>query len=118
MVNILKNLLPKFQTTWVVESYNGANWHYPIQKSALPTDNTWKYVEGYIGLDRTNFWDGEDSYGSWGGIPNITAYMKIKLNQYSNDGTVPIKYSDLRVEPILTGSTARKEEKIQIKGGI
>ena len=26
--------------TWVVESYNGANWHYPIQKSALPTDNT------------------------------------------------------------------------------
>lgn len=39
--------------TVVVESYDGGTFPYPIGKGNLPTDNTWKYVEGYFGANNT-----------------------------------------------------------------
>lgn len=99
--------------TVVVESYDGATWKYPVYKGDLPTDNTWKYVEGYFGANDA-LWDGDDSYGSWSAIPADARYASVFINIYSNDGTVPIKYSDIRVTPYQY-SNGRMEEKVSIK---
>jgi hypothetical protein len=95
--------------TYVTEKYDGGTYPYPIQKGNLPTDNTWKYVEGYFGDN--NIWDGSSNSG-WINLPYVCAYIKLYLNIYTNNGTVPIKYSDIRIEPVKAGSGARYEEKI------
>lgn len=100
--------------TWVFESYAGSGYPYPIQKGQLPTDNTWKYVEGYFGAN--TLWDGASATG-WAGLPADVTQIQLYINIYSNNGTVPIKYSDIRIEPISTGSFNRYENKIQIIGG-
>lgn len=99
--------------TVVVESYDGATWRYPVSKEDLPTDNTWKYVEGYFGVNDV-LWDGDNSNGSWYAIPAGARYASVLINIYSNDGTVPIKYSDIRVTPYQY-SNGRMEEKVSIK---
>lgn len=101
--------------TYVVESYDGSNYAYPIGKGALPTDNTWKYVEGYFGKADT-LWDGNDNIGAWGAIPADAVKATICLNMYQNTGTVPIKFSDIRVEPVAGSGCYRKQDKIQIGG--
>ena len=100
--------------TYVVERYDGSTYSYPIQKGQLPTNNEWTYVEGYFGDN--SIWDGS-SNSSWINLPNVCSYIKLQLNLYSNDGSVPIKYSDIRIEPVKAGGGARFEEKIQIIGG-
>lgn len=100
--------------TVIVESYDGGTYPYPIGKSNLPTDNTWKYVEGYFGAADIA-WDGASSSG-WAGIPSGADSMMIRLNLYANNGTVPIKYSDIRVEQVDGSDGARREGKIQMKG--
>lgn len=98
---------------YVVEGYYGGTYPYPIQKSALPTDNTWKYVEGYFGSADIIYY-GANNIG-WGtGIPWETTHMYLALNIYSNNGTVPIKFSDIRVEPISGSGTCRYQNKIQV----
>lgn len=101
--------------TYIVESYDGSTYPYPIQKGNLPTDNTWKYVEGYFGKADT-LWDGNDSSGVWGAIPFNTVTATIRLNIYTNNGTVPIKYSDIRVEPVAGAGGQRCIDEIQIGG--
>lgn len=97
--------------TYVVESYDGGTYPYPVNKGALPTDNTWKYVEGYFGAK--GLWDG--SGGSWPNIPYDTTHIMLYINIYGNTGTVPIKYSDIKIEPI--SGNGRNENKIQFLGG-
>ena len=99
--------------TVVVESYYGGTFTYPIGKGNLPTDNTWKYVEGYFGTNDI-LWDGNDSNGPWYAIPAEVRYASIYINIYGNDGTVPIKYSDIKVTPYQY-SNGRMEEKVSIK---
>ena len=99
--------------TVVVESYDGATYTYPVGKGNLPTDNTWKYVEGYFGRNDV-LWDGNDSNSPWYAIPAEVRYAYVILNLYSNTGTVPIKYSDIRVTPYQY-SNGRMEEKVSIK---
>ena len=99
--------------TYVVESYAGNNYPYPIFKEALPKDNTWKYVEGYFGDDI--FWRGSTTWG-WIGLPAATDYIEVRLNIYNNNGTVPIKFSDIRLEQVgKFGDGERYENKIRFK---
>ena len=98
--------------TYVVESFAGSTYPYPIGKGQLPTDNTWKYVEGYFGAQA--LWDGAVGT-AWQNLPYNATDIMLYLNIYSNTGSVPIKYSDIKIEPV-TGS-ARHEQKIQIIGG-
>lgn len=100
--------------TYVVEKYDGGTYPYPIQKSNLPTDNTWKYVEGYFGSNA--IWDGA-SNSNWIGLPSGCFYIRLRLNLYTNNGTVPIKYADIKIEPTKAGSTDPISDKIQITGG-
>lgn len=101
--------------TWIVEGYSGSNRPYPLLKADLPTNNTWKYVEYYIG--RANYiWDGNDTYGQWGGIPLDAVSLQLRLNIYQNTGTVPIKYADIKIEAVDGTGTYRNEDKIQIGG--
>ena len=105
--------------TYVVESYDGANYPYPIRKDQLPTDNTWKYVEGYFGAQVNNvntIWDGA-SNSEWINLPGECTHIGLYLNLYSNNGTVPIKFSDIRIEPVSQSAGQRQEQKIQIIGG-
>lgn len=95
--------------TCVVESYDGGTYPYPIQKGSLPTDNTWKYVEGYFGSQEA-LWDGA---GSWNAIPADARYVRLYLNIYSNNGSVPIKYSDMRIVPV-SSENGRMEKKVSI----
>lgn len=97
--------------TYVTECYAGMSYRYPIAKADLPTDNTWKYVEGYFGRENLVF-DGNDYYGDWAGIPFNTVNFCIALNMYNNNGTVPIKYSDIRVEPVEGAGISRNLNKI------
>ena len=99
--------------TYVVEGQQGSTRPYPIGKGNLPTDNTWKYVEGYFGV-ANQIWDGNSSPGYWGGIPFDTSYINLFLNIYSNNGTVPIKYADIKIEPIAGSGAHRCDYKIQI----
>jgi hypothetical protein len=97
--------------TYVVESYDGGTYPYLITKNLLPTDNTWKYVEGYLGND--TIWDGASNSG-WLSIPMHAVSMEIWLNLYTNNGSVPIKYCDIKLEEIgNNGSGERNENKIQ-----
>lgn len=99
--------------TYVVESYAGNNYPYPIMKENLPKDNTWKYVEGYFGEDM--YFRGASEYG-WTGLPGATHYIEILLNYNNNNGTVPIKFSDIRLEQVgKFGDGERYENKIQFK---
>lgn len=102
--------------TVVVESYDGATYPYPININQLPTDNSWKYVEGYIGRSSgDNYsWVGEDSLGQWLTTPVGVHRMKLYLNIYSNSGSVPIKFCGIRVEPVSSGSSKRSDEKVII----
>lgn len=102
--------------TYVVESYDGGTYPYPIQKTALPTDNTWKYVEGYFGGEGYNGqWDGATTGGQWLALPNDTEYIRIKVNMYANNSTLPIKFCDFRLEEagVKNGDGCRNENKIQ-----
>lgn len=99
--------------TYIVESYDGGNFPYPLAKADLPDDNTWKYVEGYFGGTTKEVWDGEN--GGWRSIPHDVTDMFICLNIYTNNGSVPIKYCDVRVEQVANGECHRLEQKIQIK---
>ena len=97
---------------YVVEAFDGGTYPYPISKGMLPTDNSWKYVEGYFGAKA--LWDG--SVGTaWGNLPFETTDIMLYINIYSNTGTVPIKYSDIKIEAI--SGNGRNENKIQIIGG-
>jgi hypothetical protein len=101
--------------TNVVESFDGSNYPYPVGKESLPTDNTWKYVEGYFGGDMC--WDGvSEAGGGWPSLPGAVSYIILGLNLYANDGTVPIKYCDIKLEQVGSyGDGERKENKIQFK---
>lgn len=101
--------------TYVVESYDGSTYPYPIQKSALPTDNTWKYVEGYFGSNY--LWDGNNNPSAWCNLPADVTHIQLYLNLYTNNGTVPIKYSDIRIEQVSAGTFSRVENKIDFLGG-
>ena len=102
---------------YVVESYDGAKWKYPIAIYKLPTDNTWKYVEGYFGGEEfSGSWDGMViNDNSWPCLPKNTDYIKLALNIYRNDGSVPIKFCDIKIEEVGTvmGDGSRNENKIQ-----
>lgn len=98
--------------TRVVESYDGGNWLYPISKTSLPTDNTWKYVEGYFG--NSVMWDGNDANGSWYALPADTRYIGVLLNLYANTGTVPIKYCDVKIQKI-SGSGHSDYNQVQVE---
>ena len=112
----------KFNTTYtgpnkavnqyVVEAFDGGTYPYPISKGMLPTDNSWKYVEGYFGAKA--LWDGNVGT-AWGNLPFETTDIMLYINIYSNTGTVPIKYSDIKIESI--SGNGRDEKKIQIIGG-
>lgn len=91
-----------------------AQYLYLLYKSDLPTDNTWKYFERYFGVDG-KVWDGGTSKLSWEGIPYNTTRMQLMLNYYTNDGTVPLKFSDIRIEEVGVTGNGRQEQKIQFK---
>lgn len=97
---------------YVVEAFDGMTYPYPISKNMLPTDNTWKYVEGYFGAQ--GLWDGAVGT-SWQNLPFETTDIMLYINIYGNTGTVPIKYSDIKIEPV--SNNGRNEKKIQIIGG-
>lgn len=100
--------------TYIVESYAGGTYPYPISKGMLPTDNEWKYVEGYFGANNA-IWGGSGS-GNWsGGLSHDTRHIQLYLNIYGNTGTVPIKYSDIRIEQVSPSAGHRYENKIQFK---
>lgn len=99
--------------TIVVESYDGGNYPYPIQKANLPTDNTWKYVEGYFGAENAS-WDGASASG-WTALPAECTHIGLTLNLYTNNGTVPIKYSDIKIEEVGQLNEERRMNKIQFK---
>ena len=99
--------------TTIVESFDGGNYPYPISKGMLPTNNEWKYVEGYFGK-ANSLCDGAG--GGWtGGTPTAARWMKLTLNLYKNTSTAPIKYSDIRIEAVSNAAGHRHEKKIQIK---
>ena len=100
--------------TTVVECKDGGKFPYPHSKAMLPTDNTWKYIEGYFGADNVT-WDGASANNAWEAIPSQTTHIKVALNIYANTGTVPIKYSDIRIEQVGKYDGKRHEKKIQIK---
>ena len=95
---------------YVVEAYDGGSYPYPIQKTSLPTDNEWTYVEGYFG--KNSLWNGAVTSGSWQNIPFDVRKMRLVINYYTNTGTVPIKYCNIKIEPIMVGSLVRNEQKI------
>lgn len=103
--------MPK--NTCIVHSFAGSNWIYPIGKPSLPTNNEWKYVEGYFG-DSGVISDGTSS----GPYPTLVAdvtEVAVSLNLYSNNGSVPIKYSDIRITPYsYKGNEGRREKKITL----
>ena len=99
--------------TYVVESFDGSNYPYPVDKAKLPTDNEWHYVEGYFGAN--SLWDGNGS--GWANLPSDINHITLGLNMYNNNGTVPIKYADIKIEPVLAGAHQRYENKIQLIGG-
>lgn len=98
--------------TCVVEAYDGGVYPYPFGKGNLPTDNTWKYLETTFGTNNS-MWDGSSS-GGWVTIPSGARYMKFGLNLYTNTGSVPIKYSDIRITPVIRDN-GRMENKIAFK---
>lgn len=98
--------------TYVVESFGGSNYPYPFMTRDLPTDNTWKYLEAYFGTNDETPWDGRGT--GWQRIPADARYLRYRLNMDTNDGTVPIKYADIRITPV-SRSNGRLESKIAFK---
>ena len=98
--------------TYVVESFAGSNYPYPFLTGDLPTDNTWKYLEAYFGSNDEPPWDGGGT--GWHRIPAHARYLRYCLNTDTNDGTVPIKYADIRITPV-SRSNGRLESKIAFK---
>lgn len=102
--------------TCVVEAYDGSSFMYPIDKSMLPTDNEWKYVEGYFGSTSNNLlFDGATANGAaaWAGLPAETTHIGLELSHYENTGSVPVKFCDIKIEPV-SDISSRHEQKIQI----
>lgn len=99
----------------VVNSYAGGWYPYPFGKWSLPTDNTWKYLETYIGGEF--IYDGNDAYDWNSYIPIGARSMRFLLAYYANDGSVPIKFSDIRIQPVgrTTTGAERYENKIAMK---
>lgn len=95
--------------TYITEGYDSSTYVYPITKAMLSTDNTWKQITVYFGTKDTLF-DGNSSLGDWACIPYDTVKMYFAPNIYTNTGTVPIKYADIRIEP-YEGSTLHRFEK-------
>lgn len=100
--------------TTVVESRAGGVYPYPIGKESHPTDNSWKYVEGYFGSANSQ-WDGRSSTNSWDGLPSDCTHIGLALNIYGNDGSVPIKYADIKIEELGTTDGERHMDIIQFK---
>lgn len=100
--------------TVVVESRAGSNYPYPIQKGHLPTDNNWKYVEGYFGADNVA-WDGSSANNAWEAMPSGATHIGLALNIYGNDGSVPIKYADIKIEECGPNDGERHMNIIQFK---
>lgn len=97
---------------YVCEGLDGGTYLYPIMKTNLPTDNTWKYIETYFGAEQV--WDGASANG-WIGIPFNCNQMKLFLNYYTNNGTVPIKFSDIRIEEVGSWGDSFLDNTIRIK---
>ena len=100
--------------TTVVESRAGSVYPYPIGRESHPTDNSWKYVEGYFGAANSQ-WDGRSSTNSWDGLPSDCTHIGLALNIYGNDGSVPIKYADIKIEELGTTDGERHMDIIQFK---
>lgn len=101
---------------YICETTNGSYYIYPFSKSNLPTDNTWKYIEAYIGGDNV-LYDGNGTPSGYYNfqMPYDTTHILLSLNMKKNDGTTPIKYSDIRIEAVGKQGHVRNENKIQIK---
>lgn len=99
--------------TCVVESKSGSTYPYPVVKNNLPADNTWKYVEGYFGKDGIA-WDGVTTSG-WEALPSGTTHIGLVLNIYKNNGSVPIKYADIKIEELGTLDGERHLDMVQFK---
>lgn len=100
--------------TIVVECKDGSKFPYPHSKAMLPTDNTWKYIEGYFGGDNVT-WDGASSNNAWEALPSQCNFIRFAPNIYTNNGSVPIKYADIRIEQIGSHDGERHDKKVQIK---
>jgi hypothetical protein len=100
--------------TVVVESRSGGWYPYPISKSNLPSDNTWKYVEGYFGQEGIS-WDGYSEYSSWDAIPSDVTHITLALNIYTNDSSEAIKYADIKIEELGTLDGERHLDTVQFK---
>lgn len=98
--------------TYIVESFDGGTYPYPIQKGALPTDNIWTYVEGYFGAANAPA-DGAGT--AWGGIPADAARLRVGLNLYKNTGTVPIKFCDIKIEQVNSSAGSRQQKQILLE---
>ena len=73
-------------------------------------------MEATFGYSGGVMWNGNNGGGtgfSFNSIPFKATFMRIGLNIYYNTGTVPIKYSDIKVEQISGTSSLNK---ILIKG--
>lgn len=101
---------------YICETTNGSYYIYPFSKSNLPTDNTWKYIEAYIGGDNV-LYSGDGTPNAYYNfqMPYDTTHILLSLNMKANDGTTPIKYSDIRIEAVGKQGHVRNEKKIQIK---
>jgi hypothetical protein len=95
--------------TYVCEAFAAEAMPFPIGKWHLYSDNEWHYIETYFGNGES--WDGSTDY-SWVTFPYVTDYITIIPNYYTNDGTVPIKFADIRIEDI---GDKRCENKICFK---
>lgn len=100
--------------TVVVESRSGGWYPYPISKSNLPSDNTWKYVEGYFGKEGVS-WDGASEYSAWDAIPSDVTHITLALNIYTNDSSEAIKYADIKIEELGTLDGERHLDTVQFK---
>lgn len=85
----------------VVNSIVGGTHPYPFNY-ITSSEYTWKYVEGYFGVDGVLF-DGNTtaSHGpDWGlGLSKATAYIEFKPSIYGNKTSDPIKICDIRIRP-------------------
>ena len=85
----------------VVNSFVGGTHPYPFNY-IISSEYTWKYVEGYFGVDGVLF-DGATtaSHGpDWGlGLSKATAYIQFEPCVDGNRTNDPIKVCDIRIRP-------------------
>lgn len=85
----------------VVNSLVGSTYLYPFYY-IRSSEYTWKYVEGYFGVDGALF-DGKTttSHGvDWGlGLSKATEYIDFALSNLGNKTNDPIKICDIRIHP-------------------